>query len=125
MQFNLVNNEEMLVFTCIWSDVGSVVRPSFFFLTVLSVSIFSYFFNLPRSTTPPFFPLLSQCHRCLHVTVWGFIAGLQGLLALRVFYCLELVDHSGGPWISQAPPFWSSLNSDKTRISILRAIPDL
>ena len=125
MQFNLVNNKEMLVFlrayvhdeavclavsglrhtstgshrSCsfsvapIWNHVGeSVLQPSFFLLSgCFSALVLFLFFCLPPSTPPPFyfiFPLLSQCDGCPYVPVWGLMAGLWGLLAMGVFYCL-------------------------------------
>ena len=50
------------------------------------------------------FPLSSQCDRCPDVPKWGLKAGLQGLLAMGVFYCLggwlitvEAPGHPGYP----------------------------
>ena len=43
--------------------------------------LFIFYFSL--------FSLLPQCNGSLDVTVWGLMAGLQGLLAIEVFYCLE------------------------------------
>ena len=122
MQFNLVNNEQMLVVLFIWVHVGavclairglipmctcssrscslrvvaiwnhagkSIVQPLLFLKRLFSALVLFSFFCFPP-TTPPFFvfPLLSQCDECLDVPLWGLMAGLQGLLAMREFYCL-------------------------------------
>ena len=106
MQFNLVHNNEMLIFLCLWVHDGAVclavsalrhtctgscrsygfsiwnpvgkrvVRPSYF---SASLALLSFFF---------LFPLLSQGDRCPNIPVQGLMAGLWGLLAMGAFYCL-------------------------------------
>ena len=51
--------------------------PPFLFLFKLFACLFVFFFSL-----------LSQCDRSPNVPVQGHMAGLQGLLAIRAFYCL-------------------------------------
>ena len=52
----------------------------------LAVVLLLFFCFTP--TTPPVFPLLSQCDRCPDVPLWGLMAGLRRLLAIGAFYCL-------------------------------------
>ena len=60
------------------------------------LSAFFLFFCFPLST-PPFFPLLSQCDGCPDVSTWGLISGLWGLLAKGAFYRL------GADWSQWRP----------------------
>ena len=126
MQFNLVNKKERPVFHngALCLGVSSFIRTctassrshSLSVVVMLGeccvafvlwwFSAFFLFFCFPLST-PPFFPLLSQCDGCPDVSAWGLISGLQGLLAMGAFYRL------GAGW-SQ----WRPLDNSGTHLPL-------
>ena len=55
-------------------------------------------FFCPPPSPSPFFHCLSQCDRCLDDCLWGLMAGLRGLPAMRAFHCL------GAGWSQWRPP---------------------
>ena len=116
MQSNPVDNNEMLVFPCIWvldravflaisglmhtctgsssswglsgAAIWNHVGLCFFFKWFFSALVLFLFSCFPLPPFFFFFPLLPQCDLCQDVPVWGLIAGLWGLLAIEAFLCL-------------------------------------